>query len=112
RLSNDCSRVIPPVQKSLNGLLWSSRPSGNLGKADVTGEETGERTLSATVVGVQGSEDRSADDQSLPTQGPSRPFLRHRPGQHGKGQRPPGDLTVDGLDRPPLSRRPHSNLRS
>jgi hypothetical protein len=32
-----------------------------LGKADVTGEETGERTLSATVVGVQGSEERSAE---------------------------------------------------
>jgi hypothetical protein len=32
-----------------------------LGKADVTGEETGKRTLSATVVGVQASEDRSAE---------------------------------------------------
>jgi hypothetical protein len=32
-----------------------------LGKADVTGEETGKRTLSTTVVGVQGSEDRSAE---------------------------------------------------
>jgi hypothetical protein len=29
-------------------------------KADVTGEETGKRTLSATVVGVQASEDRYA----------------------------------------------------
>jgi hypothetical protein len=38
----------PPVLKSLNGFLWSSRPSGNLGKADVTGEETGKCTLSAT----------------------------------------------------------------
>ena len=51
----------PPVQKSLNGLMWSSRPIGNLGKADVTGEETGKRTLSATVVGVQGSEERFAE---------------------------------------------------
>ena len=32
-----------------------------MGKADVTREETGTRTLSATVVGVQGSEDRSAE---------------------------------------------------
>ena len=32
-----------------------------LGKADVTGEVTGKGTLSATVVGVQGSEDRSAE---------------------------------------------------
>jgi hypothetical protein len=32
-----------------------------LGKADVTGEETGKRTLSATVVGVQASEDRSVE---------------------------------------------------
>jgi hypothetical protein len=32
-----------------------------LGKADVTGEETGKRTLSATVAGVQASEDRSAE---------------------------------------------------
>jgi len=32
-----------------------------MGKADVTGEETGKRTLSATVVGVQGSEERSAE---------------------------------------------------
>src|SRR5271165_2106157 len=51
----------PPVQKSLNGLMWSSRPDGNLGKADVTGEETGKRTLSATVVGGQGSEERFAE---------------------------------------------------
>ena len=51
----------PPVQKSLNGLMWSSRPNGNLGKVDVTGEETGKRTLSATVVGVQGSEERFAE---------------------------------------------------
>jgi hypothetical protein len=51
----------PPVQKSLNGFMWSSRPNGSLGKADVTGEETGERTLSATVVGVQGSEERFAE---------------------------------------------------
>ena len=51
----------PPVQKSLNGLLWSSRPDGSLGKADVTGEETGTSTLSATVVGVQGSEERFAE---------------------------------------------------
>jgi hypothetical protein len=41
--------------------LWFSRPSDELGKADVTGEETGKRTLSTTVVGVQGSEDRSAE---------------------------------------------------
>jgi hypothetical protein len=41
----------PPVPKSLNGFVWSSRPSGTLWKGDVTGEETGERTLSATVVG-------------------------------------------------------------
>ena len=33
----------------------------NLGKADVTREETGKSTLSATVVGVQGSEERSAE---------------------------------------------------
>ena len=32
-----------------------------MGKADVAGEETGKRTLSATVVGVQASEDRSAE---------------------------------------------------
>ena len=51
----------PPVLKSLNGMKWSSRPAGTLGKADVAGEETGKRTLSATVVGVQGSEDRSAE---------------------------------------------------
>jgi hypothetical protein len=51
----------PPVPKSLNGFVWSSRPSGTLGKADVTGEETGERTLSATVVGVQASDERSAE---------------------------------------------------
>jgi hypothetical protein len=51
----------PPVQKSLNGYMWSSRPVGNLGKADVTGEETGKSTLSATVVGVQGSEERFAE---------------------------------------------------
>jgi hypothetical protein len=51
----------PPVLKSLNGFLWNSRPVGNLGKADVTGEETGKRTLSATVVGVQASEDRSVE---------------------------------------------------
>jgi len=31
------------------------------GKADVTGEETGKCTLSATAVGVQASEDRSAE---------------------------------------------------
>ena len=30
-----------------------------MGKADVTREETGKRTLSATVVGVQASEERS-----------------------------------------------------
>ena len=50
-----------PVLKSLNGFLWNSRPSGLLGKADVTGEETGKRTLSATVVGVQASEERFAE---------------------------------------------------
>jgi hypothetical protein len=41
--------------------MWFSRPTGNLGKADVTGEETGMCTLSATAVGVQASEDRSAE---------------------------------------------------
>ena len=51
----------PPALKSLSGMLWFSRPSGLLGKADVTGEETGKCTLSATVVGVQASEDRSAE---------------------------------------------------
>jgi hypothetical protein len=51
----------PPGQKSLTGELWNSRPNGNLGKADVTEEETGKRTLSATVVGVQGSEERFAE---------------------------------------------------
>jgi hypothetical protein len=50
-----------PALKSLSGMAWFSRPSGLLGKADVTREETGKRTLSATVVGVQGSEDRSAE---------------------------------------------------
>jgi hypothetical protein len=50
----------PPALKSLGGMLWSSRPSGLLGKADVTGEETGKCTLSATAVGVQASEERSA----------------------------------------------------
>ena len=35
-----------PVQKSLSGALWYSRPRDVVGKADVTGEETGERTLS------------------------------------------------------------------
>ena len=35
-----------------------------MGKADVTGEETGKRTLSATVVGVQASEDRSAENNA------------------------------------------------
>jgi hypothetical protein len=33
----------------------------DLGKADVTGEETGKRTLSTTAAGVQGSEERSAE---------------------------------------------------
>jgi hypothetical protein len=33
--------------------MWNSRPTGNLGKADVAGEETGKRTLSATVVGAE-----------------------------------------------------------
>jgi hypothetical protein len=33
----------------------------DLGKADVTGEETGKCTLSATAVEVQASEDRSAE---------------------------------------------------
>ena len=32
-----------------------------MGKADVTREETGKYTLSATAVGVQASEDRSAE---------------------------------------------------
>jgi hypothetical protein len=32
-----------------------------LRKADMTGEETGKCTLSATAVGVQGSEERSAE---------------------------------------------------
>ena len=32
-----------------------------MGKADVTGEVTGKRTVSATVVGVQASEERSAE---------------------------------------------------
>ncbi len=32
-----------------------------MGKADVMGEETGKRTLSATVVRVQGSEERFAE---------------------------------------------------
>ena len=32
-----------------------------MGKADVTGEKTGKRTLSATVVGVQASEERFAE---------------------------------------------------
>jgi hypothetical protein len=40
--------------------MWLSRPTEDLGKADVTGEETGTRTLSATAVGVQGSEERFA----------------------------------------------------
>ena len=39
--------------------MWSS--SVDLGKADVMGEETGKRTLSATVVRVQGSEERFAE---------------------------------------------------
>jgi len=51
----------PPVLKSLNGMKWNSRPAGNSGKADVAGEETGKRTLSATVVGVQASEERFAE---------------------------------------------------
>jgi hypothetical protein len=51
----------PPVLKSSNGMKWSSRPAGTLGKADVAGEETGKRTLSATVVGVQASEERFAE---------------------------------------------------
>jgi hypothetical protein len=42
-------------------MSWFSRPSGLVGKADVTGEETGERTLSTTVVRVQASEERSAE---------------------------------------------------
>jgi len=42
-------------------MLWPSRPTCHLGKADVTGEETGKSTLSATVVGVQASEERSAE---------------------------------------------------
>jgi hypothetical protein len=50
-----------PAQKSLSGAMWNSRPNGDLGKADVAGEETGKRTLSATVVGVQGSEERFAE---------------------------------------------------
>jgi hypothetical protein len=50
-----------PVLKSLNGFLWNSRPRGTWGKAEVTGEETGMRALSATAVGVQASEDRSAE---------------------------------------------------
>ena len=32
-----------------------------MGKADVTGEETGKCTLSATAVGVHGSEERFAE---------------------------------------------------
>src|SRR5215831_7736308 len=52
---------IPPVQKSLNGSPWNCRPSRTLGKADVTGEETGKCTLSATVVGAQASEERFAE---------------------------------------------------
>ena len=50
-----------PALKSLSGMKWSSRPAGTLGKADVAGEETGKRTLSATVVGVQASEERFAE---------------------------------------------------
>ena len=49
------------AQKSLSGCLWYCRPIDDLGKADVTGEETGRRTLSATVVGVQGSDERSVE---------------------------------------------------
>jgi len=36
-------------------------PPCQLGKADVIGEETGTSTLSATPVGVQASEERSAE---------------------------------------------------
>ena len=50
-----------PALKSLSGMLWFSRPSRVMGKADVTREETGKCTLSATAVGVQASEDRSAE---------------------------------------------------
>jgi hypothetical protein len=32
----------PPVLKSLNGMKWSSRPAGNLGKADVDRAGRGE----------------------------------------------------------------------
>jgi len=39
--------------------MWSSPV--DLGKADVMGEETGKCTLSATVVRVQGSEERFAE---------------------------------------------------
>jgi hypothetical protein len=31
-----------PVLKSLNGLLWNSRPQRDWGKVDVTGEENGQ----------------------------------------------------------------------
>jgi hypothetical protein len=50
-----------PAQKSLSGSKWESRPAEDLGKADVTREETGKSTLSATVVGVQASEERFAE---------------------------------------------------
>ena len=52
---------VLPVLESLNGLKWNSRPSQLVGKADVTGEETGKRTLSTTVVRVQASEERFAE---------------------------------------------------
>jgi hypothetical protein len=49
------------AQKSLSGIMWHRRPSANVGKADVAGEETGKCTLSATVVRAQGSEKRFAE---------------------------------------------------
>jgi len=51
-----------PCEKSLFAdETREADPHPSVGKADVTGEETGKRTLSATAVGVQGSEERSAE---------------------------------------------------
>jgi len=50
-----------PALKSLSGYVWNSRLGGLSRKADVAGEETGMRTLSATAVGVQESEERFAE---------------------------------------------------
>ena len=61
RSSKDCRCEKHPRSEVVERILAEQPTQWDWGKADVTGEETGKCTLSATVVGVQASEDRSAE---------------------------------------------------